>query len=140
MYKSHKRLHTVRLMVVGIIAGSRMRLNFAGLVQFYTYMKLVKQRFYKCLPQQRYTQFRCFFLVFKVHPQSNENYRIVKFCENLSKVYKKYQNDSWHIQIVVRVGTSQKPRKSKMSPGERRRGKRLILAFHAEGKNIPGSF
>ena len=77
-----------------------------------------------------------FFWFFKVHPKCNENSRIVKFCGKLLKVYKKYQNNSWHIQIVVSVGRSQKPRKSKMSPGERkRRGKRLILAFHAEGKN-----
>ena len=77
-----------------------------------------------------------FFWFFKVHPKCNENSRIVKFCGKLLKVYKKYQNNSWHIQIVVSVGRSQKPRKSKMSPGERkrRRGKRYILAFPATRK------
>ena len=62
---------------------------------------------------------------------------LFKFCGKIIKVYKKYQNNSWHIQIVVSVGRSQKPRKSKMSPGERkkrRRGKRYILAFPATRK------
>ena len=76
-----------------------------------------------------------FFWFFKVHPKSNENSRIVKFCGKLLKVYKKYQNNSWHIQIVASVGRSQKPRKSKMSQ-EGRRGKRYILAFPATRKAI----
>ena len=77
-----------------------------------------------------------FFWFFKVHPKCNENSKIVKFCGKLLKVYKKYQNNSWHIQIVVSVGRSQKPRKSKMSQeGKRkRRGKRYILAFPATRK------
>ena len=76
-----------------------------------------------------------FFLVFKVHPKCNENSRIVFFGGKLLKVYKKYKNNSWHIEIVVSVGRSQKPRKSNRSPGgKRRRGKRYILAFPATRK------
>ena len=65
-------------------------------------------------------------------PRALANYDLVGDVLFLLKVYKKYQNNSRHIQIVVSVGRSQKPRKSKMSPAER--GKRYILAFPATRK------